>query len=302
MEERATDELLKEIGRLKEQVRSQQEMLESTTKFLIGTQETLEEKRAELERKNHEIFEGISYASVLQSGIFPYEQRFKEYFSDAFVRLKQRDIIGGDMPFLHDEGDTVVVAAIDCTGHGVSGAMLTMLAQTLLLQILNSGGRQRKPRALDQVLKLLNRYFMGAFNDDRENYFGMDIAILRMHKQTGEAQFAGAGRPMLLMRNGELIRYQKTGLGIGVDRNLEFTSRDIQLQKNDKLYLYSDGVTDQLGGNTSKKFSDRKLRGVISEIGYLNMRKQNEVIFDFLTSWQGREEQTDNQLLLGIQI
>lgn len=293
------DSLRDQIENLKEQVASQQQMLESTTRFLIGTQERLEYKKAELEIRNRELFESINYANYVQSALIPNADKLKPYFNESFISLKQKDTIGGDLPYFHSQGDVVLVAAVDCTGHGVSGAMLTALAHSYLNEIFSGPSKLASVR-LDRVLSILNKYFMGVFGKHDYQLFGLDIAMLKLNVQTREAEFAGAGRPMLILRDGKLERIQKTGLGIGLKSDQKFTSEKFHFQPDDKFYLYSDGIVDQFGDRSSKKFSDRRLRELIMETGHLKLLKQSEIVFDFLRSWQGDNEQTDDQLLIGL--
>ena len=288
-----------EVSNLKERIRSQQEMLESTTKFLMGTQERLEYKKDEIERKNTELFDSISYASYVQSALVPSQDKLNPYFKEAFIGLAQKDVIGGDLPYVYSFGDEIIVAAVDCTGHGVSGAMLTALAHSFLNEIFSRN--TFTIIGLDRAISILNSFFSGVFNVEGNNQlFGLDIAILRLNVRTREAEFAGAGRPLLMLRGGNLTRMPKTGLGIGLNPSQKFTSEKFKFQENDKFYLYSDGMTDQLGDRIPKKFSDRRFRELIEETSHLRLKKQKEVIFDFLKSWQGQNEQTDDQILIGL--
>ena len=291
------ESLLNEIATLKEQVQAQQEMLASTTRFLMQTQEKIEVQKKELEQKNTELFDSINYAGFVQEGLFPSESIFRQHFKESFVRLKQRDIIGGDLPFCRKTGKEVVVTAIDCTGHGVSGAMLTAMAHSFLNEILGQshGG-------LESVLDVLNKYFLGVFNRDSKTYFGLDIAIVKLNPETNEVEFAGAGRPLLIVSDGRLTKVEKTGVSIGMVADYKYRSKRIKLNPNDVLYMFSDGVTDQLGDRIPKKFTERRLRELLLEIGHLKLKKQNEVIFEIIKSWQGANEQTDDQLMIGLKI
>lgn len=292
--------LRSELENLKEQVASQQEMLESTTRFLMGTQERLEIKKAELERKNNELFDSITYASYVQGALIPDTDRYAHLFKESFVRINQRDTIGGDLPFFYHSEDEVIVAAIDCTGHGVSGAMLTTLTHSLLSQVFTR--RTSKTMELGRVLTMPNNYFTGMFNIRGTQLFGLDAAILKLNLDTRKAEFAGAGRPLILLRNGVAEKIAKTGLGIGLKKDSKFGVEQFEYQADDTFYLFSDGVTDQLGHRVPKKFSERRFRELLEETHHLKLKKQSEVIYDFLKSWQGENEQTDDQLLIGIKM
>lgn len=294
------EELRTEIQNLREQVASQQEMLENTTRFLMGTQERLEAKKAELERKNNELFDSITYASYVQGALIPDLDRYASLFKESFVRLNQRDTIGGDLPFFYQTDDEVVVAAIDCTGHSVSGAMLTTLTHSLLNQFFSR--RNTKSISLSRVLSVLNNYFIGIFQVQGTQLFGLDAAILKLNLSTRQAEFAGAGRPLILLRDGVVQRVAKTGLGIGLKKNAEFAVECFEYLPNDTFYLFTDGITDQLGHQIPKKFSERRLRELLEETHHLKLKKQGEVVAEFLRSWQGVNQQTDDQLIIGLKM
>ena len=295
--DRTEKELRTEILKLKEQVDSQQEMLTSTTRFLMQAQEKLEDQKQELQRKNTELFDSINYAGFVQAGLFPSEDQFKPYFKDSFIRLKQRDIIGGDLPFVRVLGKEVIVAAIDCTGHGVSGAMLTAMAHSFLNEITS-----QQHEKVGSILDVLNAYFHGVFNTDAKTYFGLDVAMIRLNTETNEMEFAGAGRPLLKVSDGQMEKIKKTGLSIGMVADHEYGTVAVEVKSDDVLCLFSDGVPDQLGDRVPKKFSERRLRELLLEVSHLRLKKQNEVIFDVLNSWQGKMEQTDDQLMIGLKI
>lgn len=164
---------LRRLQDLEEQVRSQQEMLESTTKFLIAAQKKLEEKGELLERKNKEMFDSIAFAKFVQTGLFPEQEALQEVFKEAFVKLRQRDVIGGDMPFFRVVGNKTIVAAIDCAGHGVSGAMLTTMAHSLMNELV-----LKHSNDLVRVPEIMNAHFLGSFNNGGQNLFGLDMAMI----------------------------------------------------------------------------------------------------------------------------
>ena len=279
-----------EIENLKEQLKSQQVMLQNTTNFLIKAQK-------ELEVKNKTMFDSISFASHIQNGLFPTNEVLKGYFKDSFLHYQQRDMIGGDMPFVRKSGNDLIVAAVDCTGHGVSGAMLTTMAHSYLIEIMAQGVLEPA-----KMLKLLQKSFSLAFDARTNELFGMDVALVRYNLSWNVMEFAGAGRPLLQMRDGELTKWDKTSLGIGMIPDVNFKTQLIEPKPGDTFYLFSDGVTDQLGDKVPKKFSEKRFRNLVSNVNHLNLEKQKQVILDVLHSWQGKEEQTDDQIMIGFKI
>jgi len=279
-----------EIENLKEQLKSQQAMLENTTKFLIKAQK-------ELEVKNKTMYDSISFASHIQNGLFPTKEVLGSYFKDCFLHYQQRDVIGGDMPFVRRSGNDLIIAAVDCTGHGVSGAMLTTMAHSYLIEIMAQGILEPA-----KILKMLQKSFSLAFDVKANQLFGMDVSLVRYNTSWNVMEFAGAGRPLLQMRNGELTKWDKTSLGIGMVSSVEFKTQMIEPKSGDVFYMFSDGITDQLGDKVPKKFSEKRFRDLLSNVNHLNLEKQKQVILDILHSWQGKEEQTDDQLMIGFKI
>ncbi|MBI1288965.1 MAG: SpoIIE family protein phosphatase [Flavobacteriales bacterium] len=269
-------------------------MLESTTKYLLQTQEEVREKSKLLEARNKEMFDSISYARFVQDGLIEHEDYLKDVFADSFIWLNQVEAIGGDLPYVRKVGDEVVIAAIDCTGHGVAGAMLTAMVHSLLNDLVSS--QLDNPSG---ILEGLNRYFIETFDQEGRHVFGFDIGLVVYNTATKTLRYVGAGRPMLFVRDGEVERISKAGLGIGVSAISEFDEYVIQVLKGDQFYLFSDGISDQLGDAIPKKYSEKRLRELLLDVRFLRMNKQKEVVRDFLYAWQGDQPQTDDQLLIG---
>jgi serine phosphatase RsbU (regulator of sigma subunit) len=269
--------------------------------LVLANQEIAEQKQ-EIETKNKNITESIEYARNIQEGILPDSQLFR-FFKESFVVYKPKDIIGGDFYWMAQKGELAVLAVADCTGHGVPGALMSMIGHNLLNQGVNELGITEP----DKILQFLNQGIHRIFNQNKKNrrtYDGMDIAILTIDKSKEEVQFSSAMRPAFHFQNGELQKLEPNKNPIGgieADEAI-FTAQTIPYQPGDSFYLFSDGFADQFGGPDGRKFMMRRFRELIASIAHLPMKQQFEEIEQAFLGWQGLTEQVDDVLILGIRI
>jgi serine phosphatase RsbU (regulator of sigma subunit) len=285
-----------EVEVLEEKMQALQGMLEMTTAHLIAHEKEIEEKNFELEVLNKELKDGLSYGKYVQDALYRHQDKLASTIFDTFIYFKQRDSVGGDLPYYNKIGDTLFIAVIDCTGHGVAGAILTGLANSYLNDLL-----QRYPHNMLKVAEKLNDKFFHIFGETGPN-FGMDLGLVSMDETKLEINFVGCGRPLLFIRNGEALRYPKSGPGIGNTPNSKYALETIQFQKGDHFYLYSDGITDQLGDLLPKRITEKRLSELLVAGSNLNMVEQKELIINFISDWKGKMDQTDDQLIIGIEI
>lgn len=282
---------------LEERVRAQEQMLRTTMDYMSEVQRRLEEQKAELEHRNREFMDSVNYAKLIQDAILP-DPEMLSLFSDHFILHKQRDVIGGDFPYVNVVHGKIYFAAIDCVGHGIPGAMLTSMVHYALNEILLRNG-----------IRELSDVVSGAFSILRTNMsssgarpMGFDIAMCSLDTETGKFCFSGAGRPLLLVRSGQDMLIRGDRFGLTMHGNPSVSSEHVDVRKGDRVYLFSDGFGDQFGGKSDKKFSSRRLRELLRSTSQLNMRKQREVINDVFMDWKRDTEQTDDILVMGIQI
>ncbi|MCE3296163.1 MAG: response regulator with CheY-like receiver, AAA-type ATPase, and DNA-binding domain [Crocinitomicaceae bacterium] len=256
-----------------------------------------------ISQKNRDILDSINYAKRIQNAILvPKEEIFSEL--DAFILYKPKDIVSGDFYYFSHVGEHIILAAVDCTGHGVPGALMSMIGNDLLNHIT----KDRKASKPAEILDLLH---FGVTNvlKQHENYGetrdGMDIALLSIDKKNRKLQYAGAYRPLTLVRNGELITYKADKYPIGnaqQDRD-HFTNNEIPVEKGDVLYLSSDGYADQFGGDKGKKFMVKNFNELILANAHLPMAEQEKILDKTITGWMGSEhEQVDDMLVIGLRI
>jgi serine phosphatase RsbU (regulator of sigma subunit) len=264
------------------------------------TQEVME-KSTKLELAYREIRDSITYAKRIQESILPSQEIISKVFSNSFVFYRPKDIVCGDFYWFTQKGDEVILAAIDCTGHGVPGALMTVIGNSLLNQIVSTSSTTDPAVILNQLDKKLYETFKQHGNVGTND--GMDAALFRYKINKKEITFAGAKRPLYMFKNGELIEVKgnKSPIGsYGHDYDKLFTSHKITVNTNDTIYLFSDGVQDQFGGEGGKKFMIKRFRELLEEIQPLSMSEQAKRISSEIDKWQGKFEQTDDMLLIGV--
>lgn len=260
-------------------------------------------KLATLEKKAQEMDESIRYAGSLQQSILPNERLFKNAFADAFVLFQPRDIVSGDFYWMYLHDNDIYFAVGDCTGHGVPGAMVNIAGNSILRQIIRLEGLSDPAtivRVLDEELvSLFNEHLTVGNTRD-----GMEIAFCKFNLATGVGQFCGAGRPMLLVRDGKLVEFKKGLASVGYqdDYAKTFETYEFKLLPGDRFYLYSDGYTDQFGGENVKKFNRNRFKTLVESIHARPMSVQKKELWNTYLQWKGAQDQIDDICVIGIEI
>jgi len=263
-----------------------------------------------ISEKNKEITDSINYARIIQQGIFPSSIELNDCLKDHFVLYKPKDIVSGDfywckkVPMNDNTIDVTVVAAADCTGHGVPGAFMSMLGSTLLNQTVKSGEVTGPGEALNYLNKelpknLKSQDHLTSIKD------GMDIVLCGIEFNSRKLIYAGANNPLWIIRNKELIELKADKQAITASEEAEkrpFENKHFDLQKNDILYLFTDGFADQFGGPKGKKFKYSSLAKILIEINHLSMVEQKSELEKVFENWKGGLEQVDDVLVIGIRI
>lgn len=264
--------------------------------------------------KNQKITDSIHYAQHIQAAMLPPIHDFDEYFGfrNSFVLFKPKDIVSGDFYWLAQEDRYTVVAVVDCTGHGVPGAFMSMLGSSFLNDLVIAEGFKNPSVILKRMDKKINQFFNHR-NNNKENKVldGMDMSILVLHKDLKnniftKAVYAGAMNSLYYLQDGRGIEIKATKKPIGGSQFMvdsEFQNHEINLlNKKTYFYLFSDGYADQFGEKENKKFRTKHFREGLFSINQLDMYEQKEVLLSSLSTWQGREEQTDDITVVGILI
>jgi serine phosphatase RsbU (regulator of sigma subunit) len=264
---------------------------------------THQKKTEELVReKNKDITDSINYARKIQHAILPTEDLVHSELKDYFILYKPKDIISGDFYWFTSLENYFLFACADCTGHGVPGALMSMIGSNTISLIVSD----KEIISPGTILNELDVRVRKALKQDGESESrdGMDLAFcsLEVHKNT--LHYAGANRPIAVVRNGELTEYAPTKFPIGgqYDVSKNFDNNTIQLQKGDCVYLFTDGITDQFGGPKGKKFMKKKFYELLLASNRHSMQEQSRIIFKAFEEWRGDLEQVDDVCVIGIRI
>jgi serine phosphatase RsbU (regulator of sigma subunit) len=265
------------------------------------TAEVVKQKEL-IELKNKDITDSINYAKRIQEAILPTLENFKSLFPESFILFKPKDIVSGDFYWLTEKNGQILVAAADCTGHGVPGAFTSMIGNALLNEIVNDRTILEPGKILDALREGIIKALKQS-GKEGESKDGMDISLCSINAKTKQLQFAGAYNPLFIVRKGTLIEIKADKYPIGIsDRKSLFTNHTLDLQKGDTLYIFSDGFADQFGGPDGKKFMRKRFKEHLLQIQAKNMDEQWKMLNLAITEWQGPIEQVDDILIIGIRI
>lgn len=280
----------------------EKEVLEAT---VAERTKELRKQKEIVERQNEHITESIEYASNIQRAILPSEFEMKRAFRDHFVFYRPKDTVGGDLYWVYSKGDISWAAAVDCTGHGVAGAFMSMIGSDLLNQIIIEKHVQDPAEVLNEMDKGIKLAFAQSAKEFETDQ-GMDMALVRIDRKNHTVEFAGAQRPLFYVEDGELKELEGNRLSIScaVQRNAEpFTKQTVEAKEGTVLYLFSDGIVDQFGGPKQKKFMVRRMREFITNHHKKTMSAQLVSVSETFDDWKGPDNvQIDDVMLLGIQI
>jgi serine phosphatase RsbU (regulator of sigma subunit) len=220
---------------------------------------------------------------------------------DSFILYKPRDVVSGDFPWFVQMKDEIFIAAVDCTGHGVPGALLSLIGYFLLNDIV----RSRKITEPGKILDMLDEGVTTTLRQDEDatTKDGMDIALCKINLAKREVEYAGAHRPLYVMKNGVMneVKGNKFPIGGGIFKNqTNFTNTKIKLEKGDSIYFSSDGFPDQFGGEEGRKFGPRRVRELVEQIHTSSMSNAMNIFDQQWEAWRGNTKQTDDVLLIGI--
>jgi serine phosphatase RsbU (regulator of sigma subunit) len=265
------------------------------------TQEVMKQK-IEIENKNKEITESLHYAKRIQAAILPPVEVITQTFSESFILYLPKDIVSGDFYAFAEKENEIIIAVADCTGHGVSGALMSMIGSSLLNQIIN----EKKITAPAEILNLLNDGVIDALKQrTNTSHDGMDIAICHIDKQNRLLRFAGANRPLWLLHNEQILVYKPNKFPIGgiqILHDQPYNEHSIVLQNNDVVYLFTDGFADQFGGSDAKKLLTKNLKQHILDMQHLPLLDQHQMLLNIFNNWKGNIEQVDDVLILAFKI
>jgi ligand-binding sensor domain-containing protein/serine phosphatase RsbU (regulator of sigma subunit) len=282
---------IREQNLIKEKVILEEKVKERTAEVV--------QKSMEIEEKNKDITASIRYAERIQRAMLPKEDTFKE----TFVLFMPKDIVSGDFYWMYDSGDLQFIAVVDCTGHGVPGAFMSIIGHNSLNKVVREYGLTRPSAIVDQlnneVMKALMQHHEKAIND------GMDLALIAFNKKNFTLEFAGAYNPLYVVRKGEVFVYKGDRFPIGMttmDEEKNFTNQPVDIQPGDMLYMCSDGYADQFGSADIKKYKSGNVKKLLSQIWHLPVNEQKERLGKEILAWKGDLDQVDDILFIGTKI
>lgn len=266
--------------------------------------EEIEEQKKEIEVLYNHVTDSIKYAKRIQEAMLPPDDFVKRTIPNSFILYLPKDIVSGDFYWIKEKDGKVLFAAVDCTGHGVPGAFMTIVGHNGLNQALNEATEMNPADILD-ALNIIISEALHAEGSSSEVKDGMDAAICIMDFNKNEIEFAGAYNPLYLIRNGTLEQVKGNKFPIGafiIEEQQKFTNHKIKLHKGDTIYIFSDGYADQFGGKRGKKFMYRNFRELLLKIQGLDMSEQKNVLNKTMEEWRGDLEQVDDILIIGLRI
>lgn len=268
------------------------------------TKEVLKQKE-ELAVKNRHITDSINYARRIQVSILPDSVHIDSKFEEFFVFYKPKDIVSGDFYWFSADEDRILIAAADCTGHGVPGALMSILGQSYLGDIVGENNVTDPALVLNRLHAKVTGTLKQGEGSKQSTHDGMDIALAKIQFEPLQIEFAGAKRPIWLIRNDEFYEVKGSRYPIGgsqYERRVDYESVTVPLESGDNFYMFSDGYADQFGGEHGKKFMVRNFKNLIMEIKDLPMNEQNRIIKERFYSWKGDFEQIDDVLVIGARV
>lgn len=259
----------------------------------------------EIQDKNRKITESINYAERIQSSILPNTRFIRDFLPKSFIFYVPRDVVSGDFPWFFHKGENIFIAAVDCTGHGVPGALLSFIGYFILNNVVDHDRELTAGEVLDQLHHGVRRTLKQDMADANARD-GMDIALCKINLKEQKVEYSGAHRPLYLLRKGELQEFKGDRKAIGgiPHRNKpesNFTNYTFNAKKGDKIFFFSDGLPDQIGGEEGKKYGPQRIREIISVNHDFSMEDYHRYFAGDYEKWKGPYKQIDDILLLGIE-
>jgi serine phosphatase RsbU (regulator of sigma subunit) len=295
--------LIKMRDDLAENERMLEQKVMERTEEVVRQKEEIENKNEELEILYKQVTDSIHYAKRIQEAILPPNNFISQVLPRSFVLYKPKDIVSGDFYWVESKNGLVYFAAVDCTGHGVPGAFMSLVGHNILKDIIKNTNIERPAEIMDRLREgVVNT--LHADKSGKETKDGMDMTLCCLNYKTLELQFAGAFNPLYLVRDGNLIecKANKFPIGAFIGEKASFDNNMMQLKPGDQLYIFSDGYADQFGGPRGKKFMIGNFRKLLTEIATLEPAEQKTRLDSTLVQWQGEQEQVDDVLVIGVKI
>jgi serine phosphatase RsbU (regulator of sigma subunit) len=287
----------------KQEIMAKNEEITTINDEITQKNEVITKKNEEITHKNEEITGSIRYAKRIQKALFPPQEKFKKLFPESFIFLKPRDIVSGDFYWISEKNNKIIVAAVDCTGHGVPGAFMSVLGMTFLDEIVNKSGIT----TANEILNELRANIIKSLHSEesiQQTKDGMDLALVVIDKENMKMEYSGAYNPLILIRDNAVIIYKADRKPAGFHDKYKdpFTNNSIDYQKDDRIFLSSDGYLDQFGGPTGKKFMLTHFSEMLLKSSNVSLEEQLSVVENTFFEWKGHLDQVDDVVVLGLKL
>jgi serine phosphatase RsbU (regulator of sigma subunit)/HAMP domain-containing protein len=304
-EDELAPDFMKTRDALAENERITEQKIKERTQELREKNEQINEQSKKVTELYQDLRDSIEYAKRLQDAILPTQEQVDYAFKESFIHFKPKDIVSGDFYWIHRKDNLSYMAAVDCTGHGVPGAFMSLVGHNSIKIALS----ESDPTSSADIMNNLNLHATQSMNRQKESTEvrdGMDAALCIYDNDTREVRFTGALRPFFFVRKGELhtMRGSRSSIGSPDNENFQFEMETIQMQKDDVFYIFSDGYPDQFGGTeiAGRKFKMKRFKELLLDISDKPMAEQLEAIKFTMAKWQGTHAQVDDILVMGVRV
>lgn len=262
----------------------------------------IQDQKEQIEKQNKEIKYSFDYAKKIQNTVLPRNEVFDTLFSEHFIFFKPKDIVSGDFYWISQKEHKIILTAADCTGHGVPGSLMSMLGITMLHEIVNEKDVMHSEEILNQ-LRLSIARTLKQEGKPGEQKDGIDMALMIYDAKNHTLEFSGANNPLYIIRDGEMLEYKGNNMPVAFYDNMsDFTRYTIEMQRGDRVYLFTDGFPDQFGGPDGKKFKYRPFKDMLLEVHDRPMDEQFKILSLVLDEWKGELDQIDDILVMGLRL
>lgn len=305
MLEMKVEERTLQLQEKQDEIMTQNEELMQKQEEVEAQRNSLLEQNIIIEKKNHDITSSISYAKQIQGAILPNLSEIKATLPNSMIFFRPKDVVSGDFYFFSKKDNKVFIASVDCTGHGVPGAFMSLIGNDLLHQIIHAKNITRPDKILNELRSEITRALK---QENSANNDGMDISLCKIDfsLEIPYVEYAGAKQPLIYFKDGEIHKIKGDKIIIGgatqYFKGQEFKLHKIFIDSPTTFYLYSDGIQDQFGGKENRKFMPKRLHQLLSDIHKLPFSAQKEELEKNIDDWQGKVSQIDDMLLIGFKL
>jgi serine phosphatase RsbU (regulator of sigma subunit) len=263
----------------------------------------VEEQKLIVETHQKEVVDSINYAKRIQYALLAHEDLLESNLNSHFVLFKPKDIVSGDFYWAAEHDDNFYLAVCDSTGHGVPGAFMSLISSSILNESIDENISHYSPAKMLEFLRREINIRLSQNTTDQIND-GLDISLICYSKDKGTIEYVNANRPLYIISNDELITLTSENVNIGgyTDFDSVITTKTLSIKKDDLLFLFTDGITDQFGGERNKKYNPARLRKFLLMNNHLSLPELKQRLVKEIAEWQGSCEQTDDILLIGLKV